>query len=293
MSNLVPEKRMDRIGRMITRWVRGDDTNSQRNSLLGTVIPVIPASSGQYITDQSRRFAVSHDAISKKIEESLNADIAPVVEGRLKYISDPEDRELMTETHMRELRSRNRAVLSKLNGFEPETLEVLHTKLNGTRHLLRVLEKDWPNENEMRESVHFSQIGPNNNLVLPRSVYFRSIRERVFDVHSLSELPVGSTEYEAVQNTLDIIDFDYHEINTKKSKYRDMNVVIRDAEKKIQWAVPDKAVWLTGIMLAHPDRTEDIKQYLAERNVNINDVDEGHLEEYLNTAAPVLAEGAL
>jgi hypothetical protein len=293
MSNLVPEKRMDRIGRLITRWVRGDDAQSQRNTILGTVIPVIPPSSGAYIAERHRSHAASHAAMSIRIHESLNESVDLVIDDRLMYIDDAEDRELMKKIHASELRGRIKAVVAKLPEYEAETLQVLYDRLKGTQHLLRVLEKPFDDETVLREEVHFSILDQNRNLSLPRKVYFAPIREGVFDVNGLSELPVGSAEHEAVRATLDLINFDYWEVNAEKSEWRGINVVDVFDGKRPEWADPDNAVWLTKMTLAHPDRIDDIKQYLLDHKVNINEVDEGHLEEYLNTAAPALAEGVL
>lgn len=293
MSNLVPEKRMDRLGRLMTRWVRGDDAQSQRNSILGTVIPVIPPASGAFIVEQHRNHAASHASLSIRIHEALKDSVDLVVDGRLMYIDDPEDRELMKKIHANELRGRIKTVVAKLPEYEADTLQVFHDRLKGTQHLLRILEKPLDNEIRLREEVHFSTLDRNSNLSLPRNVYFAPIKEGVFDVNSLSEFPVGSAEYKAIRAALDLIAFDYREVNTTKSEYRGYQVVDVLGEKRISWAEPANAVWLTKMTLAHPDRIDDIKQYLLDHKVNLNEVDEGHLEEYLNNAAPVLAEGVL
>jgi hypothetical protein len=284
---------MDRIGRLITRWVRGDDAQDQRNAILGTVIPVIPPSSGAYIAERHRSHAASHAAMSLRIHEALNGAVDLVVDGRLLYIDDPEDRELMKKIHANELVGRINTVVDKLPEYEAGTLQVLYDRLKGTQHLLRVLERPWASETEMCEAVHFSTIDKNSNLSLPKNAYFEPIRDGLFDVNRLSEFPIGSAEYEAVKAALDLINFDYWEVNAEKSEWRGINVVDVFDGKRPEWADPDNAVWLTKMTLAHPDRIDDIKQYLLDHKVNINEVDEGHLEEYLNTAAPALAEGVL
>lgn len=286
---------MDRLGRLITRWVHGDDGQSKRNSILGTVLPVIPPSTGAFIVEQHRSDTARHATLSKKLNEALIESSHLIVDGRLMYIEGAHDRELMATAHAYELGGRIKAVVAKFPEYEANTLQVVYDRMKGTSHILRVLEKAWSSETEMRESLHFSTIDKSGNLQLPKTNYFQPIREGLFDVNCLSEFPDGSAEYEAVRSALGLISLDYWELNADKDQWNSRPVIVIDpfAKKRPEWAEPEVAVWLTKLTLEHPDRIDDIKQYLIDRKVSLNEVDAGHLEEYLNTAAPVLAEGAL
>lgn len=288
---------MDRIGRLITRWVRGDDGQNQRNAILGTVIPVIPPSAENYIAEQSRRHAASHASLTKQISAALYESASHIPKDIVIFpVPDfPSQRPLLDKRLLADLRKRSEAVITKLPEYEAETLQVFYDRLAGTNHLLRVLEEPLENEIETRDQFHFSTIDKNQNLSIPKVMYFEPLREH-FDVNSLSEFPVGSPHYTAVRMALDIISVDIYQRSlrnaTKKSpiigyipSYGDM---VRE-----KWADPDSAVWLTELAMLHPDRKDDILWYLKDRELDLDDVDVEYLREYLDNPAPALSEGVL
>lgn len=270
MSNLKPEKRFDRLGRLVTRWVKGTPS-SAKPSILGSVHPVIPDATTQYLTEAAAADAIVRSALLKDIKDSLNKESE--AQHALAAMNGTTKDELLSTYRIG-------ATIRTLFQMEVETLQIIRDSPHEKTDLIRFLYAT-SSEAELREEIHYmSHAMAKKEASRYKGVMFDPIK-KVLDVDDLSIYPRGSIDYETVLSTLQVMatnwgirtDFDH------------------------QWPEDDVEEgyinYLLETLRGHPEKAAKLNSLIIQREVPLEDIDPVLLEEYLDNETPALSDGML
>ena len=297
---MVPEKRVDRLGRSITRWVRPDNKMEPGRSILGTVLPTISPSVDEYISETSQSYAAEHAELSERISLVIQKEIG----------FDPEDEKLFGRTRPHEERKRDAEKLkaklerqadeavAKLQDFEVVTLRILLDRLDGTQMMMFVI-RHPKEELELREGLHYAPMEKGFSPAPPSPTYLEAIR-KALDVDDLTAYPRESREYHVVMTVIDLLGKD------RERRFRADEKKERLSPRTRYWA-EDRGVSRTPVITIgeselsslidtvrqYPDSKEEIDEFLIDRDLELGKVDYGYLRVHLDNAAPALGDGLL
>jgi hypothetical protein len=266
MSDLVPEKRLNRLGRLVTKWVRRDKGELDRAAQLKEVLPTIPSSSGLSAIELAKD-AKERDVLGAELLAVLKSDMAKRVAGRTESHRDPEAEDKAVTK-----------VLDQVMGMETETLRVISSYQKDTSSsLLAQLELTNRDEVALRERLHYSDVVEHG---YPHKSDLATAK-KALGVDDLSQFNKGSDEYLTARTMLTII------MQDKKSQegrnYESVHHGVRESS----------LTELGKIMMEYPARSDAISGYISDRGLLIREIEHWHLREYLDTPAPALSEGLL
>lgn len=265
MSDLVPEKRLNRLGRLVTKWIRRDKGESVRAAQLKEVAPTITASPGASAIEMAKD-AKERDALGEELLTILQRDMTARVSGRDISRRDP-------EAEGRAVRE----VFDKMMGFETSTLRILRDYYTETgRNLLLPMEFTISDEVGLRERLHYYVAGNQ----VPKQGDLDTVKTAL-GVDDLSEFPKGTNEHAIVTTML--------EIALKDKKMLEG----RNHESQYDYVREASLVELGKTMRDYPDRSDAIGDYISDRGLLVREIEHWHLREYLDTPAPALSEGLL
>lgn len=271
MNNLMPEKRLDRLGRLVTRWVKGDPAPAKQ-SILGTILPVIPNSTTQYLTettaaDKELRTGLLEGLHITLLEEANEQFAQAAISGHSQ--EDP-----LTQYRIA-------SMISTMEKMDTETLQVIWDSPCEKSSLSSYLRVTSP-ETELREELHYMVPNKDNkSFTRFHKIMFAPIK-KILETDDLSSYPRGSTEYEAVSSVLQVLHKDWGRRTVKD----DNNWPDKEAEERY-------VRHLLELVTGHPDHTIRIKEFLFDRNVCLDEVDMTLLDDYLNNPTPALGRGLL
>lgn len=277
MSNLVPEKRTNRLGHLVTRWVKGDVDTSNRKSVLGTIIPTIPTATTSYIQDTTESDKAQRTELLRKMRREFQNDFdnQPELKGKPGATRN--------EAIFR-MQNRLESAMKTMAAMETSTLQVLSEAPCSRYALMRMVNMMASQVNdselEFRERVHYMVLSDSGDSGLHNSERVAAVRNAL-DVDDLSEYPRGSTEHEVVTAALYLL-HDHWARRSSQGRSSSPNGVDDAYIRK-----------LLGFLMERPDKADAIQHFVKERNVDLDGVDLELLAEYLNTSAPALGDGLL
>lgn len=253
MSNLTPEPRVNKNGITVIKYVRPD----QRTQKQGLLSRLIPALTGSHKAEQAQQHAQLLSAIEENIYSNSN-DLESI-----EYLA------------------------SRLKHMKTSTLAKIEDVLGGSDKMGTFLTKGPYNESELRVALNFPD-RKWNTVCTERIIKDVSA---VMEIRKLDEIDPASDNH-AVANLLIQTANDIYmkrlELNTAKNGLTDYD----DSSRDRGWDITQMTSDIAFTVMNNPDRVEDIAEYIASRELKLEDVDTEHLRLYLS-APPALAEGAL
>lgn len=266
MSDLVPEKRLDRLGRLVTKWIKRDKGEAGRSATLQGVAPTINASPG------ASAIELAKDA---KERDAIGAELFPI----LKRNMDQRSSGLPESYRDRKAEDKKLAqVFDEMMSLETTTLRIISDyHRDNSQNLLLQIEGMSSDEISFREGLHYSE-------VMERGVPHRSSLsgvKKALVIDDLSQFDKGSEEYLMASAMLKVILDD--ENNQSDRKYESRFARVRESS----------LAELGKIMKEYPTRSDAITDYIGARSLLIREIDHELLREYLDTPAAALSEGML
>lgn len=266
MSGLVPEKRLNRLGRMVTKWIRRDKGEIDRAAQLKEVAPTITAAPGASAIELAKD-AKERDAIGAEMLLILKSDMDRRTAGRPESHRDRKAEDTKVDQ-----------MFDEMMNLETATLRIIRDYHRGTSaNLLVQIEGRSIDEIAFREKLHYSD-------VMEHGYPYNSdlaIAKKALAVDDLSQFHKGSDGYLMARTMLEIIMQDKN--NQEGRNHESVHAHVRES------SLTD----LGKIMMEYPDRSDAISDYISDRKLLIREIEHWHLREYLDTPAPALSEGLL
>jgi hypothetical protein len=257
---------LNRLGRLVTKWIRRDKGELDRAAQLKEVAPTIPSSSGPSAIELAKD-AKERDAIGDELVAILKRDMATRVSGRDISYRDPE--------------AENRGVAEVFDavmGFETSTLRILRDYYKRTgENLLVPMESRIGDEVGLRERLHYSDVVERG---YPKKSDIATAK-KALELDDLSQFSKDSDGYLMARTMLEIVMQD--EKNLEGRNFESVHASAREAS----------LLELGKIMKDYPDRSDSISDYISDRGLLVREIEHWHLREYLASPAPVLSEGML
>jgi hypothetical protein len=271
MNNLMPEKRFDRLGRLVTRWVKGDPTPAKQ-SILGTILPVIPDTTTQYLTETAATDKALREELLKGLQSALIEEADDQYELAAETGQFQEDP--LTQHHID-------SISRTMEKMDTETLQVLWDNPCDKSSLASYLYITSA-ETELREEIHYMVIDEENK---PSTRFHRIMFapiKKVLETDDLSTYPRGSTEHKAVFSVLQVLYQDWWRRGSKEENHFPDGKVEENYVRH-----------LLNTLMDHPEKAARIKDFLIERNTFLEDIDLNLLDDYLSNPTQALGGGLL
>ena len=269
----MPEKRIDRLGKLVIRWVKGDTGTPTKNSILGTVIPTIPAAAGDYIRETS----ISDKALRTDLIRKIRLEIYRDFDNQLPLVGKTGAARNKIVFWMQDKLDRTSQQMEKL---ESSTLQViLDTPCTRYSLMNHVPMPSYLSELQFRERMHYMVVDEDREGAMYNRVFIDKVRD-AFDVDDLSNYPRGSTEYEVVASALHLLHQDW----ARRSRTKDA------PKDKVDTAYMRH---LLDFLMENPKKASSIERFLIDRDICLDEVDLTLLDEYVNAPIPTLGDGLL
>jgi len=273
MNNLMPEKRLDRVGRLVTRWVK-HDTTSTKNSILGTILPTIPDATSQYLKEAAASDKVRHADLLRELRTAIEKDAYNHYS-----IAGKTGQAKGNALHL--MQDRLDKITRIMEKMDTETLQVLINTPCAKYLLVPHLQLPGEvSEVQFRERMHYMVVDADGTPSLFNARFFDKVRDAL-NTDDLSAYPRGNTEHEVISSTLRLLHQDWNRRSTK------MRIAPED---KVE---DDYLRHLLEFLMEQPEKATRIKDFLIERNACLDEIDITLIEDYLNTPTPALGEGLL
>lgn len=274
MNNLVPEKRLDRVGKIVTRWVKRDIGSAKKNSILGTVIPKIPAATDSYLRDTAQFDETRRAELLGKIRLEIQRDFdnQPEIMGKIGVARN---------TVLYRMQNRLTNTTKKMEELETSTLQALSDAPCNRYSLMQIVAlRDNKSELQFRERLHYMVVDEAGNGSIYNPDFLDKVRDAM-DSDDLSIYPHGSLEQGVVASTLSLLHQDWAR-RISKGQVSARDKVPNDYLRR-----------LLVFLMEQPDKAANIEQFLVERDLCLDEVDITLLDEYLNAPIPALGDGLL
>ena len=274
MNNLVPEKRLDRVGKMVTRWVKRDADSAKKNSILGTIIPTIPAATDSYLRDTAHFDKTRRAELLGKIRLEIQRDFdnQPEIIGKTG---------IARNTVLYRMQNRLTNTTKKMEELEASTLQALLDSPCKRYSLMQIVAlRDNKSELQFRERLHYMVVDEAGNGSVYNPDFLDTVRDAL-DSDDLSIYPHGSLEQGVVASTLSLLQQDWaRRISKGQGSARDKVDV-------------DHLRHLLDFLMEQPYKAASIEQFLVQRDVCLDELDITLLDEYLDAPIPALGDGLL
>lgn len=265
MAKLIPEVRVDKNGRSVTKHVRA----TPKASGAGFLAKMIPMLSG------SKTKALDLEHLTNEIEQEFAA-------GK----SQGMDKDYVNKI---------------ARGYSARTISVIKDAYSGTGLVTPFIGRTYSlSERDIRAICHYKdQI---KNSTYSTSQILKDVRFAM-EIKELDEIPPGTIEYEIAKGVIEVAiksssgrqsDFEERVERAEAEGFsqKDAAELIRE-EMRLDGTGDYMSHEMVQLISEVPERASDIARYLDDKKLSVRRVDMELLEMYLNSETPAIADGML